>query len=533
MRRRTVLAGSAALAAALPRFAIGQSAKAMRQKTLRFVPQAAPASLDPVWTTAAVTANHSYNVYDTLYAVDATQTPQPQMAEGHTVSDDSRTWLITLRSGLRFHDNEPVLARDCAASIARWAKRDTFGGSLDPFVDEYGAADDRTIRIRLKSPFPLLIEALAKCFTVIPFMMPERIAKTDPFKQISEIVGSGPYRFLMDEYVPGSFLAYRKFDGYVPRAEPPSWASGGKIARMERVEWKVIPDAATASAALQAGEIDWWEQANADLLPVFKRDRHIAFGVADPTMQVGCLRFNHLHPPFNNVKLRLALLRGVKQEDYMGAVTGNDPSLYKLCPSYFPCGTRYGRPLGASVMTGDIEAAKREVAASGYAGEAAVIINPTDFPSIAPFGEITNELCGKIGIKTQLVETDWGTVVQRRASKEPTDRGGWSIFHTWWTGAATANPVVSAPLRGQGEKGWFGWFKDDRIEQLTAEWLRAPTDDERQRLCDQIQEEAFRVVPSIQLGQFFIRSAYRSDLEGVLEGPAPYAWNVSRRAGSI
>ena len=525
MKRRTLIQLSAAAGTVPRRFAI---AAPERARILRIVPQAGLTSLDPVWTTALVTANHGYNVYDTLFASDSKLRPKPQMAEGYTVSDDSRTWQINLREGLKFHDGEPVRAQDCAASIARWAKRDTYGLTLDKYVDTYGVADDRTIKITLKSPFPLLIDALGKSFTSVPFMMPERFAKTDPFKQVTEAIGSGPYRFLKDEYVPGSFLAYAKFDGYVPRQEPPEWASGGKVARMERVEWRFIPDAATAAAALQNGEVDWWEQVQADLVPLLKKSPGIKLGIADPTGQIGYIRFNHLNPPFDNVKLRRAILKAVNQEDYLVAVTGGDRELFHLCRSQFPCGTPYGTELGASVYKADIEGAKADIKASGYAGEKIVIINPTDFASIAPFGDVTYDLFRKLGLNVEIAETDWGTVVQRRGSREPVEKGGWSIFHTWWTGSSTANPAVSAPLRGQGSTGWFGWYENSKIEDLTTRWLQAPTDAERLQLTNAIQAEAFETVPSIPLGQFFIRSAYRSDLTGVLEGTGTYSWNVQR-----
>lgn len=528
MKRRTLLRGAAgsAIAASLPGlFAI---AAPERSRTLRIVPQAGLTSLDPIWTTALVSANHGYNVYDTLYATDSKLRSQPQMAEGHTVSDDGRTWSIRLRDGLKFHDGEPVRAQDCAPSLARWAKRDTYGLTLDAYVDEYGVADDRTIRIKLKSPFPLLIDAIGKSFTSVPFMMPERFAKTDPFQQVTEPVGSGPYRFLKDEYVAGSFIAYAKFDGYVPRQEPPDWSSGGKVAHMERVEWHFIPDAATAAAALQRGEVDWWEQVQADLVPLLKRSDGIKLGIADPTGNIGYLRFNHTQAPFNNVKLRHAVLKAINQTDYLQAVTGGDPTLYQECRSAFPCGTPYGTELGASLYKADLKAAQADIEASGYAGEKIVIINPTDFLSIAPFGDVTYDLFRKLGLNVDIVETDWGTVVQRRTNRGPTSTGGWSIFHTWWTGSSTANPAVSAPLRGQGDKGWFGWYKDDTIEALTQQWLQAPTDAERLRLADAIQKEAWETVPSIPLGKFFIRSAYRNDLVGLLEGTATYSWNVRR-----
>ena len=276
MKRRTIirLGGAAAVAAALPRVAIGQSTAAT---TLKFVPQENLTSLDPIWTTASVTANHAYAVYDTLFAVNAKLEPKPQMAEGYTVSDDGRVYLITLREGLKFHDGEPVRAQDCAPSLARWAARDTMGQTLAKFVDSRGVQDDRTVKITLKSPFPLLIDALAKPEENEPFIMPERVARTDPMQQIKETVGSGPFRFLSNEFVSGSAAAYAKFDGYVARQEPPDRASGGKVATFRRIEWHIIPDAATASAALQANEVDWWERVQPDLVPLLKRNKKLRF----------------------------------------------------------------------------------------------------------------------------------------------------------------------------------------------------------------------------------------------------------------
>jgi peptide/nickel transport system substrate-binding protein len=527
MKRRAIIHAAAAVTAGLVSrpFAI---AAPEPSRVLRIVPQAGLTSLDPIWTTALVTANHGYNVYDTLFATDSKLRSQPQMAEGYTVSDDARTWLIRLRDGLKFHDGEPVRAQDCAASLARWAKRDTYGLTLDKYVDSYGAADDRTIRISLKSPFPLLIDAIGKSFTSVPFMMPERFAKTDPFKQVTEAIGSGPYRFIKDEYVPGSLISYAKFAGYQPRQEPPDWSSGGKVPYMDRVEWRFIPDAATAAAALQNGEVDWWEQVQADLVPLLAKSRDIKLGISDPTGNIGYMRFNHLQPPFDNLKLRKAVLKAVNQDDYLTAVTGGDRKFFQQCRSLFPCGTPYAREIGASLYKADIEASKADVAASGYAGEKIVIINPTDFASIAPFGDVTYDLFRKLGLNVDIAETDWGTVVQRRASREPVEKGGWSVFHTWWTGASTANPVVSAPLRGQGGAGWFGWYENAQVEALTTKWLQSTVDTDRQQLADAIQREAFETVPSIPLGQFFIRSAYRADLAGLLEGTATYSWNVRR-----
>ena len=526
MRRRSFLraAGGGAAAASLPRFSIAQPANA---RVLRFVPQANLTLLDPIFTTAAVTANHAWMVYDTLFGVNAAQQAKPQMAEGYTVSDDGRTWLIKLREGLKWHDGQPVRAQDCAPSLARWSARDTFGQSVAKAVDAWGAVDDRTIRITLKKPFPLLIAALAAP-NGNAFMMPERLASTDPFKAITEAVGSGPFRFLKDEFVAGSSAAWEKFDGYVPRQEPPEWTSGGKVANFQRIEWKIIPDAATASAALQSGEVDWYEQAQTDLVPLLRRNSDIVIAPSNPQGYIGGLRFNHLHPPFNDVRLRRAVLAAVNQEDYMRAVMGDDRSSWRICRSQYPCGTTYGTEVDLPVQKGDLETAKKMIKEAAYDGQKAVIINPTDFPTIGPLGDITYDMLKKIGINADLQSTDWGSVVQRRATKEPVEKGGWSVFHTWFTGGFILNPVVTAPFRGQGATAWFGWYGNPKIEQLTQEWLDAEDDDGRKKIAAAIQLENYAQVPTVTLGQFQIPTAYRKSLTGKLEATGPMFWNVRR-----
>ncbi len=419
-RRQLLAAGAAALAAP----AVAQPAKTA---TLRFVPQANLTLLDPILTTALVTNNHAYYVFDTLYSAAADGVPKPQMASGAEVSADGRTWKIGLRDGLKFHDGSPVLARDCAASIARWAKREPFGQLLDKVVDSYGSADDKTVEIKLKKPFPLLLSAIGKPDSSLPFVMPERLAQTDPAKQVTEMVGSGPYKFVAAEYVTGSRVVYEKNEAYVPRSEPPDWATGAKVAYFPRVEWRIIPDPATASAALQNGEVDWWEQPLPDLLPTLAKDRNITVAVDNPQGRLSLMRFNTTQPPFNDVRLRRAVRLGVKQDDFMRATFGDDSSLWRVCPSMFPCGTLYETDQ-PDAMPGDFEAARKALKDAGYAGQKAVVINPTDFPAIHPLGLVTADTLKQIGMNVELAETDWGTVVQRRSNRETVDKGGMEHF---------------------------------------------------------------------------------------------------------
>jgi peptide/nickel transport system substrate-binding protein len=524
MNRRSFLrAGAAGIAASsLPRFSIAQPANA---RVLRFVPQANLTVLDPIITTAAVTLNHGWMVWDTLFGVNAAQQAKPQMAEGYTVSDDGRTYLIKLRQGLKWHDGEPVRAQDCAASLARWAVRDTFGQTVAKSVDAWGVAGDQTVKVTLKRPFPLLIDAIAMQTS---FIMPERLAKTDPFKAITEIVGSGPFRFLKDEFVAGSAAAWEKFDGYVPRQEPPEWTSGGKVAHFQRIEWKIIPDAATASAALQNGEVDWYEQAQIDLVPLLRRNADIVIAPSNPQGYIGGMRFNCIQPPFDDVRLRRAVMVAVNQEDYMRAIMGDDHSAWRVCRSQYPCGTTYGTEVDLPVQRGDLAAAKKMIQEAGYNGQKAVIVNPTDFATIGPLGDITYDMFKKIGINAELQDTDWGSVVQRRATREPVEKGGWSVFHTWFTGGFILNPVVTAPFRAQGAAGWFGWYDNPKVEQLTQEWLDAEDEDSRKKIAGAIQLENYRQAPTITLGQFQIPTAYNKSLAGKLEYTGPLFWNIRR-----
>ena len=484
MRRRTLLGTAAASMLAAP--AIAQPAKT---STLRFIPQSNLTSLDPIWTTATVTSNHGYYVYDTLYASNGKSQPLPQMAEGHEVSADGRVWRIRLRDGLTFHDGTPVRAVDCAASLRRFASVDEFGKLLARVVDTMVPADDRTLEIRLTEPFPLLLDVLAKSDARVPFIMPERLARTPASTAITEVVGSGPYRFLPMEYNSGSSVAYAKFDRYVPRSEAPDWASGAKVAYYDRIEWHIIPDAATAAAALRNGEVDWWENPTSDLIPLLRQDPNIKMTIQNPAGNCAVMRLNNLQPPFDNEGIRRAVMMAVNQDDYMAAVYGtDDPSVWRSCYSLFPCGTPYETQNSAALMTGPYDPAKVKaaLAAAGYKGERVVILNPTDFPTIAPLGQVTFAALKAAGMNVELAESDWGTVIQRRTSREPVDKGGWSIFHTWGSGTAWATPATSSIVRGLGKDGWFGWWNSPAVEQMVAEWLAATDDAARKRLTDGI-----------------------------------------------
>jgi peptide/nickel transport system substrate-binding protein len=522
-RRRFAAAGMTALAGL--RF---PSVARAADRTLRFIPQADLRVLDPVWTTAYVTRNHGYMVFDTLFALDDKMQPQPQMVGRYDVSDDKLRYSFLLRDGLKFHDGQPVRGIDCTVSLRRWMARDSFGQIVAREIAEMSGGEDKTFSIRLKAPFPLLIEAIAKVSSLVPFIMPERLAKTDPYRQITEIVGSGPFKFVAAEFEPGNKVVYIKNPDYQPRSEPPSWAAGGKVAKAERVEWLVVPDHATAAAALVSGDVDWWENPPLDLVPSFA-GRGVIVADADPLGAPQLVRFNQLWPPFDNAAMRQAILAVTSQAEFMTAIAG-DPKNWRLCPSFFTCGSAMGNLAGAEALTGkrDFDKAKQLIAAAGYRGEKIVVLDATDLPGPHAQALVVSDLMTRLGLNVEIAAMDWGQLVTRRASMKPIDQGGWSVFGTSFSGADMLDPILNQPLRSNGERAWFGWPRDDEIETLCHAWVRASELEARQAIAARIQQRAFATVPYIPTGQTIPKTAYRANIRGRIPAPAVFMWNVEK-----
>ena len=524
LSRRTLLrAGAGAGAGAL---ALPASARAAAQTTLRFIPVIDLAFIDPVFSGAQVSRNHGLMVYDTLYGINSALDVSPQMVEGHAVSNDGRQWDLILRDGLLWHDGERVLARDCVASINRWAARDTFGAALKRATDELSAPDDRTIRFRLKRPFPLLPMALGKAAVLAAFMMPERLASQDPFKPLSEVVGSGPFRFVADERVQGARNVYARFDRYRPRSSgTPDWTAGPKIVHYDRVVWTTMPDAGTAVSALQTGEQDWQETFPHDLLPVLKRAPDVTIRVLDPRGYICMLRLNHLQAPFDNVALRRAVLGAVDQTALMTAVVGDDPA-YQLTPvGVFAPGTPVASPPPPNLFGAPRNMAKVRdaVKAAGYGGERLVVLVPTNSTVQKPLGDVAADMFQQAGMDVEYAGMDFGSVLQRQQRRDPSNKGGWSAGAGNWQGIDCVNPAGHPLL--SGEASVAGWFRSDRMEALRNNWLEAPDLATQRSLCLEMQSLAWDEVPFLPLGGYRQPTAYRTTVTGVLNGTAVF-WNV-------
>ena len=512
MKRRDVLKASAATLAA------PSVVKAQGARTVTFVPHADLASLDPVWTTADVTRNYSLAVFDTLFGYDADFNVRPQMVEGVKQESDGLTWELTLRDGLKFHDGEKVLARDCVATINRFTKRDAFGQAMMKRVAEVFAPSDNTIRFRMNKPFPLLPNALAKVYCAI---MPTRLAETDPLKQIPEAIGSGPFKFVADERIPGQRIVFAKNEAYVPRSNgTASFNTGPKVVNIDRVVWTVIPDSATAAAALKQGEIDWWEQPAIDLIPQMKKNPSITIGVKDRTGEIGCMRFNHLHPPFNNPEIRRIVTMAIDQKEIMEAVAGAEPSLIKTDVGIFVPGTPMASTVGVEATRGpkNIDKIKAELKAAGYNGEKIVVLAATSIPIIWAEAQVATDLLSRIGFNIEMVALEWGAVVHRRANRETIDKGGWNIFYTYLGGFGNVSPAPNIAIRGNGLAAWFGWPTNPAMEALYDSWFEASDVAAQKKICDDLQAAFWRDPPYAPMGMFDQPTAYNKRLRDIPDG---------------
>jgi peptide/nickel transport system substrate-binding protein len=495
-------------------------------KVLRVVPHADLKVLDPHTNTATITLMHGAMIYDTLFSWDSQLQPKPQMVESYRVSPDRLVYSFTLRSELKFHDGQPVSTADVIPSIKRWMVRNTLGQILASFVDAIEASDDKIFAIRLKEPFAFVEMALGAFDAVI---MRAKDAATDPFTAVTETVGSGPFRFIRSEWNPGARVVYEKNPDYIPRAEPADGLAGGKVVKLERVEWVVLPDPFTKSTALQRGEIDMIDQLPHDQIPILEHAPGVVLGRVSPFDSYGIIRPNQLHPPFNNPKARQALALVVNQQEYASAAFG-DQRWWRECWSFFVCGTPNGTETGSeSYRKQDLARARQLFAEAGYQGEKIFLITTGEIASIAALGDVTADNLRKIGVNVELAVSDWGTMVARRAKKDPPAQGGWNIFHTTVGGTSMSSPLTNFTINSacDGDR-WFGWPCDPKTEELRKAYIRAAEEAPSRAALEALHKHLWEVLPDIPVGQYVQPWAWRSNVTGVLRASLLVFWNIDK-----
>lgn len=507
----------------------GAVSTAEAQGTLRAVMHSDLKIVDPIWTTAYITRNHGYMIYDTLFAMDEKGEIKPQMVDKHTVSADNLTYAFTLRDGLTWHDGAPVTAEDCIASIKRWSAKDALGQKVMSFVDTITAQDAKTFTIKLKEPTGLLVFALGKPSSNVPFMMPKRVAETDPNTQISDFTGSGPFVFKRDEWKPGDKAVYVKFTNYKPRLEPASGLAGGKVAKVDRVEWLAISDHQQAVNALLAGEIDYIEAPPHDLLPLLKADPNVKLVDWNPLGNQYTFRPNHLHKPFDNPKIRQALWYAFNQKDFLQAVIG-DPDYYKVCKAMFVCGSALSSEKGMDgLLESNFQKARDLLKEAGYDGTPVVLMHSTDLVVLTNLAPVAKSLMERAGFKVDMQSMDWQTLVARRAKKDPPNAGGWNAFLTSWVAADILNPVMTGFANAGCDKAMFGWPCDADMEKLRDAYARETDPAKQKQIAEAVQVRNTQATTHLFLGQWYQPAATRKNISGVPTAPAPVFWNVEKK----
>ncbi len=497
--------------------------------TLRYVPQSDVKVMDPGFTTNYQTRNFGYLVFDTLFGLDAKGKPRPQMVDTFTRSADGRQWSFTLRAGLRFHDGQPVTSADCIASLERWSTKDSYGRAMVEAGARWKAMDERTFTLSLDEPFGLVLEALSKVSSFTPFILPARLIKAAGNGPVNDAVGSGPFVFKRDEWAPGSKLVFVRNPDYVGRSEPASFLAGSKKPQLARIEWVILPDANSAAAALKNGEVDMLETIPPDQIASLSTDpgvRVVAAGAYQASLVL-----NETQPPFNNEKARQALLLAVNQEKFVAAM-GYPPHMrMKYCASLFMCGSANETSAGAAPYARpDLAKAKRLLAESGYQGEKVVLLVPTDNQPLYGAALVAMQTLKQVGFHVDAQSMDWATLVSRRVSKEPVDRGGWSLYATFAVSSSADSPLSNFMLGASCGNSMPGWPCDPTLDDLRKAWLKESAPAARREILDRFQERAYQSLPYVPVGQYAGAFAVRKNVSHVerLDSDVPSLWMLSK-----
>jgi len=522
---------AALLAAASVGGLLGAMPAGVQAQTLKAVMHSDVKILDPIWTTAYIQRNFGYMVWDTLFAMDEKFAVKPQMVEKYDVSADKLTWTFTLRDGLVWSDGKPVTSDDCIASIKRWAARDSMGQKMMGSVAGLEKVDDKTFKMKMKEPYGLVLESLGKPSSNVPFMMPKKTAETDPGTQIKveDVIGSGPFVFIANEWKPGEKVVFVKNPKYKPRAEPASGLAGGKVVKVDRVEWIAMPDVQTQVAALQNGEIDIIESPGHDLLPLLAKDKGIKIVDANPLGNQYVIRFNQTQKPFDNAKIRHAVMVAFGQEEFLKATIG-DPKYYKVCKPVFICGTPLASEDGMKdVLNQNAAKAKELLKEAGYDGTPVVLLQSTDLQVLTNLAPVAKAQLEAAGFKVDMQSSDWQTVVGRRVKKDPVDKGGWNLMLTSWTAADILNPVMAGFFNASCDKAMFGWPCDEKIEKMRDQFSKETDPAKQKQIAIDLQKYWVDHPTHVNLGQWYSPQAMRSNIEGTMISPAPVFWNISKK----
>ncbi len=495
--------------------------------TLRVVPQAPLQILDPLSTTAYITRDHGFMVYDTLFGTDSSGNVQPEMVAKYAVDAAGTTWTFTLRDGLKFHDGSPVTSADAIASLERWQSKDTLGGKMKARTSGMTAVDAHTFQIKLSAPFGPMLAALGKASSIVPFIMPKAVIEAAGAGPVTKIVGSGPFEFVQSEFKPGERAVYARFEGYKPRSEPASGTAGGKVVKVDKVEWLFLRDPQTAVNALRNKEVDFLDSPSFEQVPDLLKDPSLQV-VKLPAAFSYVMRFNTLTPPFNDPKVRRAAMLAVNQEAVLKVQIGV-PGAYETCASVYPCGTPYSSTPAHYTGKPNFAEARKLLQEAKYDGTPIVILDAPEVKVQYKTAPMMSALLQQAGFKTKVLPLDWASWLQKRTLTAPASEGGWNVFVAAWSPLDLAVPISSAPLTANGKSGWPGWFEDAQVDALMTQFTDATDLAQQKAIAAKIQDRILEAGAIAPLGQGNGFSVMRKDsLTGLLPRVAATVfWNVS------
>ncbi len=513
------------IAAALLAMALGACPRAAEAATtLNAVLEAEIVTLDPHFTGAYISRTFGYMVFDTLFAPDSQGNMKPQMVETWSASDDKLAWRFTLRDGLRFHDGSPVTATDVVASLKRWSTRNALGGRLLAATASLEAADAKTFVLTLRAPYGLVIETLGSTLGPAPFIIPSRLASTPGAQQLTEIVGSGPFVYSRDDHLTGDHMLLHRNRDYASRAEPSDFLAGGRRVEVDAVDIRVIPDGATAAAALQRGEIDYMQYAPFDLIPLLQKDPKITvLNFTGPQMFTGHYRMNFAQKPFDDPAIRRVMQGLVDQQEVLDGL-GLQPASAQTCASFFICGSPYAAPNPDAPTDHSIEAARAALARTNYRDEPVVVLVASDIEVPRVSSTILADRLKRAGFNVDVQAVDWATLLQRRAQ-----RSGWNVYGVHALGLDLQSPLTNSSINFNCQDSpSIGSMCEQRLISLFDDFAKAPTREAQQDVAKQIQAVITQEALVVPYGQFAQPAAYRSNVIDLIPSAIPLFWHVHK-----
>jgi peptide/nickel transport system substrate-binding protein len=484
--------------------------------------------VDPQISTAYILRNYGYLVYDTVLARDSRGMPQPQMASW-SVSEDGKTYIFTLRDGLKFHDGAAVTSADAVASIKRWAQVDKTGQVMMSLLSEIKELDAKSFSLSFKEPTGIALLALSKPSGLAPFVLPAAVAAQPISVPVTSTIGSGPFRLVPEEFKPGVGAVFEKFTDYLPRTEPADGLAGGKIAHFDKVVWTSMPDAMTAITALMSGEIDFIEQTPHDLLPIIEGNPDISIASFAKQGSQNLVRLNHLLPPFDNPKIRKAALLALGQQAMLDAQVGAGSKLAATCPAVYGCTSRYVSDYMADeVMNPHPAEAKALLDEAGYDGTPILLMHATDNVTLNPQGPVIAQQLRDAGFAVEMASMDWASVVARRASKVPVAEGGWNIFSTTNVLPDVGDPIGFIGTAAGGDSAWFGWPSFPEIEALRLKLAQTADPEAQKAIGIALNKLVIDNVVMIPMGEFRNVTTHSAKISGQMDAEVPVFWNMQK-----